>query len=219
MTGFLKLFITGASALALTLAIGVPAYAQNIEGSAIINAEVDDVVDVGLEGNADASLEGTIDETSREEGEMSGVRTNDDFNAYAASTVQNNEEIKTVDATDTSVSVGFIEEAKLFGVFPVSLKSHVVVHADGAVKVVRPWYSVFAFKSDAYETTTLETELAGLLAQARTESGQFTAEGKAMVTQTIVNSLVGKSDTTVDAAGGTVLEGSAPMPGIDASVQ
>lgn len=220
MTAFLKLFITGTTALALVFALGISAYAQNIEGSAILNADasIDDSVEVELESNLDASV--GSDESAPEGIEAtSDIQTSEDFHAYAKETLDTNEEIKTVDATDSSVSVGFVEEAKLFGFIPVSLKSRVVVHSDGGVKVVRPWYSVFAIKSDAYQSTELQAEVSGLINSARGKDGNFTAQGKVLVTQAIVGSLVGETQASGNAAGGTVLEGSAPMPGIDVSAQ
>ncbi len=222
MTKFLKLLGAGTAALALVFAIGAPAYAQNIEGSAILNAEVDatldDSVEIGMEGNAGTSLSGdSIVEVGS--GGASDVETSDDFKTYTATTLESHEGVESIDATDDSVTVGFVEEAQLFGFIPVSLNSRVVVHADGSVKVVRPWYSMFAIKTDAYQSTELEAEVAALLDGARTADGMFTARGKAMVTERIVGSLSGEAQVSGSAAGGTVLEGSKPLSGVDVSAQ
>lgn len=218
MTGFLKLFITGAAAFAFVFALGIPAYAQNIDGAAVIDAEttLDDAVSITVGGSADTSVgnvvDGDVDSTSN-------VQTNEDFDVYAATTLESNQEITAVDATESSVSVGFVESAQLFGFIPVSLKSRVVVHADGSVKVIRPWYSVFAVKNDAYQSTELTAAVAALPNDALGEDGGFTARGKAFVTERIVSSLGGNTDVAGSAAGGTMLEGTVVPPGTDVSAQ
>jgi hypothetical protein len=69
------------------------------------------------------------------------VQSNSDLSAYAKSVVQADPNVSAAMVSQTNVSLGYAQPAKLFGMFPISIDATVSVDSSGNTTVSYPWYA------------------------------------------------------------------------------
>lgn len=218
------------------LSFGGVAFAQNVYGSAVIDADVDTSPEDsanGSDGSAASADDGSMDQGSgaasvnlnaggslrldrddaKVENSTAGsasadtVNTDGDLESYAAATLRDHESLENVDVTEDHVSLSFKEDARLFGFIPLTMTSRLMADANGNVTIVRPWYSFMVMGTTERSTTDLKARVQAILSSAKTEDGHLTTRGQAVLMHELTLALGGSSATVgTDASAGTMLD-------------
>jgi hypothetical protein len=93
------------------------------------------------------------------------VKTDADFASYAQNEMQQDANIKEVDADNSSVAVKYQEPGRFLGLFPVTMNATAKVDASGDVTFSYPWYRFLTTTStnDAAVRTALSAQAATVL--------------------------------------------------------
>jgi hypothetical protein len=99
------------------------------------------------------------------------IKSSADLDAYNQVVVEERPRIKTIEVGKGVVAVQYIQQARLLGIFPSSVKGKVEVAENGEVAVKMPWWSFF------YAKKTADVE-AAVSAAVKTQ-GKLDLNGKA----------------------------------------
>jgi hypothetical protein len=141
--------------------------------------------------------------------DAAAVATSADLNAYAKATTASDKNVRKIESSSSSVSLGYFERAHLFGFIPVTVTVVGNVAADGTVSVTYPWYSfLLSTDRDAIQTSLqnrVQAEMTTMMI-APSSSTPFTAVDQAhlladirTVLKTEHDTTIGSTDTTVNA--------------------
>ncbi len=192
------------SALGVDVNVGASANGQASSSNSSINGSASST-NSGVQNNTNASTSAAIDFSSplqfsrgqKEGAAIASARANvnaalnassqsaiqlntrEDMEAFIASSVKTDANIKNIEVDKDKVSISYKERARFLGIFPINVHSRTEVNAKGEVKVTYPWYRFLtALKNDASIQADLASRFQNLNGSANAE---FSAAARAHI--------------------------------------
>ena len=161
----------------------------------------------------------SADRTSNVEMRADSVVSDNDVEAFAAATLRTHERVEGVNVSENEVRVSFKEDARLLGVFPMSVTSRVVAMADGSVRIERPWYSFLLWGERKEIAADLEARVRAALEDGSlTTNGELSARAQARLMDEVARALSGvevqaDASAQADASLDSIIDASASASG------
>lgn len=161
----------------------------------------------------------SADSASNAEMRADSVVSDNDVEAFAAATLRTHERVEGVNVSENEVRVSFKEDARLLGLFPMSVTSRVVAMADGSVRIERPWYSFLLWGERKEVAGDLETRVRAALEDGSlTADGELSARAQARLMDEVARALSGAevqagAGTEADASLDAIIDASASASG------
>ena len=108
------------------------------------------------------------------------VSSGADLPEFVAAQIAADENISEVKASANNVSVTYEQQAKLFGLIPVTVNATATVRADGSVDVRYPWYAFLMVTNESALEAAIESRVGAVLSGGASAA----AEGSAGATLT-----------------------------------
>lgn len=115
----------------------------------------------------------------------SSVSTGAELSAYASGVVKADENVSDVELTDTAVSLGYKQRARLFGFIPIFVRATATVKANGETTVRYPWYAFLATKDSASVTASVKIATSATVAANAEASAKLSAAMQARLLEQI----------------------------------
>ena len=146
----------------------------------------------------------------------SSVSSDADLSGFVAAQIAADENVSEVKASSNNVSVTYEQQAKLFGIIPVTVNATATVRADGSVDVRYPWYAFIMVTNESALETEIENRVeATLSANATGEASAratLTAQAQAVLVNEVRSAMEQSlaadvaADAEVAVEGGSVVE-------------
>ena len=109
---------------------------------------------------------------------VSSIDTDTDLSGFIAAQMKTDGKVSAVETSGQKVEVVYETPAKLFGIFPLTVDTTVIVEADGTVDVAYPWYAFLLTTAEKDLETQLQTAVKTELSAA---SGSVNGMANAVV--------------------------------------
>lgn len=145
-------------------------FEANVSGSANETAASTSVASVVITRSDIAQNEQAVTHMS------SASVTNDaSLSLFARNVVAENEDVEKVSVNDDAVTLWYRQDAKLFGIIPIGLRTEVTADATGDVAITYPWYHFLVTTKDDVDEGTVEARVQAAI------SGQANAQGSVQI--------------------------------------
>jgi len=146
----------------------------NTSGNAAVNADahLGSVIHI-TRADVDATTQATTVTSP------SSVQSQTDLSAYASGLVKADADMGDAQLSDTAVSLGYTQRAKLFGFIPVFVEATAKVTADGQTEVSYPWYTMFASTDSASLQSDVKASTASTVSATAETNATFSAAEQA----------------------------------------
>jgi hypothetical protein len=207
--------LTAQPALALNVGAGVDVSAQagtgtgastkvetNATASSTTNAQANTAATVEISTRPIVIKASDVDETQVSVSSAAEVDTSAELDSYARGVIKANADIRDISLTEEEVAVSHKQNARLFGILPITVYARAHVASDGSVEVKFPWYAFASAKKAAIESrveAAVRTSLPSVSAEA---SAKLSAHTQAEVLAKTVAAMQAEmqADAEADAA-------------------